>query len=257
MADVLPLEGTGLTVQRGGRALLDSVSIRIGGHDRLVLLGPNGAGKSILLRVLVGLVRPDAGTVHWAGMPPDRARATRIGFVFQRPAFLRRSATANLRYVLGAAGVPRADRESRASAALAWAGLETVAQTPARSLSGGEQQRLAIARAMVTRPGLLILDEPTANLDPAATAAVEALVRDTSRNGVKTVVVTHDVAQARRLAETVVFLDRGRIAEEGPADGFFAAPSSAAARNYLDGRLPASPLAAGAAPASSLERIRP
>ena len=234
---VLPIRGAGLAIRRAGRALLDGVDIEIVPGPLTVIMGPNGAGKSLLLRVLATLVPPDAGTVTWAGTTPGRDRAPRLGFVFQKPVMLRRSAIDNVRYALKVAGVPRAERDRRATEALVEGGLSRLAGSPARVLSGGEQQRLAIVRALATRPEVLLLDEPTANLDPSATLAIETQVRDAHRGGTTVVFVTHDLGQARRLADEVAFVHHGRIAERGPADRFFNAPSSEAARAFIEGRL--------------------
>src|SRR5262245_39496578 len=173
---ILPIRGEGLTVERSGRRILDAVDIEIGGGGTLVLMGPNGAGKSVLVRVLAGLVEPTAGRVAWAGTPPDRRRAPKLGFVFQRPVHLRRSALANIAYALAVSGVPKQERLARAEAALKRGRIAHLAQSPARVLSGGEQQLLSLARALATEPEILILDEPTAALDPAATGAIEDLL---------------------------------------------------------------------------------
>lgn len=233
----LPIRGAELAIHRAGRPLLDGVDLTIAPGPLTVIMGPNGAGKSLLLRVLAALIRPDAGSVSWAGTAPDRRRAPRIGFVFQKPVMLRRSALDNVRYALKVAGFPRAERERRAADALTGAGLERLAGSPARVLSGGEQQRLAIARALATQPEVLLLDEPTANLDPTATAAIENQVRRAHETGTTVVFVTHDLGQARRLADDIVFLHRGRVAERAGADRFFTRPSSEAATAFIEGRL--------------------
>ncbi len=232
---VLPIAADGLVMERAGRRIIDNIGLVIEGHGISVVMGPNGAGKSVLLRLLTGLVSPDAGRVTWAGRRPDRARAPSVGLVFQKPVLLRRSSLANVRYALRSGG--RADRARRAGQALARAGLTHLAATPARMLSGGEQQRLALARALAPDPEVLLLDEPCANLDPAATAAIEALIRDAKARGTRIVLVTHDIAQAKRLADDVTFLHDGRIVEQAPAADFFEQPASSAGRAYLDGRL--------------------
>lgn len=234
---VLPLRATGVSIRRGGRALLDRIDIVVEPGPLTVIMGPNGAGKSLLLRVLATLIRPDAGMVTWGGAVPDRGRAPRLGFVFQKPVMLRRSAVDNVRYALKAAGIPRGERDDRAVAALAAAGLDRLAGSPARVLSGGEQQRLAIARALATGPEVLLLDEPTANLDPAATQAIENQVVAAHRAGTTVVFVTHDLGQARRLANDVVFMHRGQVAERTAASRFFSEPSSEAATAFIEGRL--------------------
>jgi ABC-type tungstate transport system substrate-binding protein/ABC-type multidrug transport system ATPase subunit len=232
---VLPIMGRGLLLERGGRRIIDNMDFTIEGEGLSVVMGPNGAGKSVLLRLLTGLLKPDAGTVSWAGARPDRAGAPSVGMVFQKPVLLRRSALANVRYVLRAG--TRAERTRMAEEALAWAGLLHLARTPARLLSGGQQQRLAIARALAPDPEVLLLDEPCANLDPAATAAIEALIGDARARGTKVVLVTHDVAQAKRVADDITFIHDGRIDEQAPAAAFFEDPQSPASRAYLDGRL--------------------
>jgi tungstate transport system ATP-binding protein len=207
---VLPIECRGVAVTRRGRALLDRVDFDVGAGGVTVLMGPNGAGKSLLLRVLANLVAPDRGAVRWAGASPDRPRAQRLGFVFQKPVMLRRSVTQNLTFALAAAGVPRRARAVRVGELLALASLSQLARSPARVLSGGEQQRLAIARA---------------------------LVGAARGRGVKILLVTHDVGQGRRLADEVVFLHQGCVTERTPASRFFDQPASEPARAFLDGRL--------------------
>lgn len=232
---VLPIVGRGLVLQRGGRRIIDNLDITVNGGGISVVMGPNGAGKSVLLRLLTGLLSPDAGTVSWGGHQPDRLRAPLVGMVFQKPVLLRRSALANVRYVLKRGN--RAERNKRAGEALARAGLGHLADVPARLLSGGEQQRLALARALAPEPEVLLLDEPCANLDPAATAAIEALILDARVRGTRILLITHDIAQAKRLADDITFLHEGRVVEQGPAASFFETPASKAGRAYLEGRL--------------------
>ncbi len=232
---VLPITAGGLVLERAGRRIIDEIDLSIAGHGISVIMGPNGAGKSVLLRLLTGLLTPDAGVVRWAGRRADRARAPAVGLVFQKPVLLRRSALANVRYALRRGS--HAERTRRAGDALDRAGLGHLARSPARLLSGGEQQRLALARALAPDPEVLLLDEPCANLDPAATAAIEALIGDAKARGTKVVLVTHDVAQAKRLADDITFIHDGRIVEQAPADSFFDHPASEAGHAYLEGRL--------------------
>ena len=234
---ILPIRGDGLVFERGGRRILDGIDIEIGGTGTLVLIGPNGAGKSLLVRVLAGLVAPTAGQVTWAGAAPDRRRAPRIGFVFQRPVLLRRSALANIEYALAVAGVARPERGRRAHAALERARLTHLAHSPARVLSGGEQQLLSIARALATGPDILILDEPTSNLDPSATTAIEGLIGAVRSEGTRVVLITHDLGQARRLADEVAFLHHGRIIERTPSAAFLAQPATAEAQAFMRGEI--------------------
>ncbi|NQW08874.1 MAG: ATP-binding cassette domain-containing protein [Alphaproteobacteria bacterium] len=235
--EVLPLVARALGLWRDGRTLLDNVDLRVEVGPLTVIMGPNGAGKSLLLRLLAGLIAPDAGSVTWAGRAPDRVRIKRLGFVFQAPVLLRRSVADNLRYALRAAGIPKAEWHERTASALAEVGLDRLADAPARVLSGGEQQKLALARALAPGPEVLLMDEPTANLDPTATAAIEDRVGRARDAGTTIVFVTHDLGQAKRLAGRVVFLHRGRVTEDAPAARFFDAPASEPAAAFIEGRL--------------------
>jgi len=233
---VLPLALEDVGLELGGHRLLAGITCRIGAGTRTVVLGPNGAGKSLLLRLCHGLLRPSAGTIRWAA--DDAALVRRAqALVFQRPVLLRRSAIANVEYALAVRGVPRRERRPRAAAALARVGLEDLAARPARVLSGGEQQRLALARAWALGPRVLFLDEPSANLDPAATRMIEAAIRAMHAEGVKIVMTTHDLAQARRLADEILFLHKGRLIEHAEAAAFFRRPRSAEARAFVAGEL--------------------
>ena len=236
-AGLLPLEARGVGVVRQGKALLSDVSLTLRAGEPTVIMGANGAGKSLLLRVLNGLIAPDSGSVSWgegSGVDADVA-GRRSALVFQRPTLLRRSALANIEFVLSHR--PRAARRQTAQEILDQAGLGLLAATPARQLSGGEQQRLAMARALASYPEVLFLDEPAASLDPAATAAVERMICAAVASGTKVILVTHDIGQARRLAGEVIFLAAGQVAEVTRAATFFARAQSAAARAYLKGEL--------------------
>lgn len=234
----MPLEAHEVVLDRDGRCLIDRLDLVIAPRPGItVLLGPNGAGKSLLLELLAGLLTPDGGTVTWAGQRPSSGVSKRIGFVFQKPVLLRRSALANIAFSLAATGCPKAEVDAKAAQALSAAGLAECADQPARSLSGGEQQRLALARAMSCGPELLVLDEPTAHLDPASVAAIEKLVIHAASIGTVVLLVTHDIAQARRLAGDIVFMHRGRILESKAAPAFFAGPDTKEARAYLAGHL--------------------
>ena len=235
----LPLRAEGLRYAANGVPILDGVSFALEAGPPALIIGPNGAGKSVLLRVLHGLVPPTGGAVRWAGEGRNGGRPAmpRDAMVFQRPVMLRRSVLANAAYPLKLAGLPRAERQARARAALARVGLDGMADRPARRLSGGEQQRLALARASVLNPEVLFLDEPTASLDPAATRAVEDIVSDIAAQGTKVVMTTQDLGQARRMAGEVLFLHRGRLLEHAPAAEFFAGPRAPEAAAFLRGEL--------------------
>jgi tungstate transport system ATP-binding protein len=219
----------------GGVTILDRVSLAFAAGAPAVLIGPNGAGKTTLLRLLMGLVAPVRGRVTWGGR--EAAEPAHRAIVFQRPVMLRRSAAGNIRYALAAAGVPRAKRASRVDELAAVVGLAELGRRPARKLSGGEQQRLALARALAKEPQILLLDEPTASLDPAATKAIEDVIRSVAARGIKVVMSTHDLGEARRLAGEIVLMHRGRVIESGAADTFFAAPRTEEARRFMRGEL--------------------
>lgn len=221
-----------LRLRLGETQVLDGVSLGLGARGCTVIMGPNGAGKSVLLRCMHGLIAADAGQVSWSGVPAADATA-RQAMVFQKPVLLRRSVAANVDFVLRAR---RKDR-SRTMALLEHVGLADKARRPARALSGGEQQRLALARALALDPEVLLLDEPTASLDPPSVQMIEAIVTRARDAGTRIIMVTHDAGQARRLADDVVFLHRGRVAEHSAAQQFFPVPQSQAARDYLDGRI--------------------
>jgi tungstate transport system ATP-binding protein len=233
---ILPLRLERVGYAAGGKALIEEVSLEIGAGPLTVLLGPNGAGKSLVLRLCHGLIRPTAGRVLWLGPEGARPRLHQA-MVFQRPVMLRRSAAANIDYALSARGIPAQERRRRIHEALAETGLSDLGDRPARVLSIGEQQRLALARAWALEPQVLFLDEPTASLDPAATRAVEEIVLRIHGAGTKIVMTTHDLGQARRLADEVLFLHRGRLLEQMPAARFFQAPSTPEAAAFIQGEL--------------------
>jgi tungstate transport system ATP-binding protein len=234
---LLPLELDQLVFAVGGRRIIDGISLRFDAGPRTVIVGPNGAGKSVLLRLCHGLLQPTSGTIRWTSPePPGGPR--RQAMVFQRPVLLRRTAVANVAYALAIGGVSRAQRLQRALDALRRVGLERLAKHPARVLSGGEQQRLALARAWALSPEVLFLDEPTASLDPGATQEIEKGIAAMHASGTKIVMVTHNLGQARRLGDEILFMHQGRLAERAPADRFFRQPESREATQFLEGELP-------------------
>ncbi|WP_422367257.1 ATP-binding cassette domain-containing protein [Pelagibius sp.] len=224
----------GLVLERGGKAVIDGLSLDLGPSGVTAFMGPNGAGKSLTLRLIAGLIAPTAGTIHFA---KGRPLPQQIALVFQKPVLLRRSVRANLDHALKTFGMARRERPARVAELLALGQLEALADRPARVLSGGEQQRVAMVRALAASPKYLLLDEPTASLDPQATAAIEALVMRAAADGVRVILVTHEAGQAQRLADDICFLHKGRLLEAAPAALFFQAPKSAEARAYLAGDL--------------------
>jgi tungstate transport system ATP-binding protein len=231
----LPIVLEDVSVRSGAVTIVDRMSLDLAAGAPTVLIGPNGAGKSSLIRLAMGLLSPTGGRVTWGGRA--QALGGRRSIVFQRPVMLRRTAGRNVAYALAAAGMERGRRAARIADLLDRVGLQGLGERPARRLSAGEQQRLALARALACEPEILLLDEPTASLDPASTKAVEDIVRSAAGGGVKIVMATHDLGQARRLGHDIVFLVRGRVAERAPADRFFTAPATPEAATFLRGGL--------------------
>jgi len=233
--ELIPLAFNDVQLRAGDVPILRGLTVTLSPGAPTVLIGPNGSGKTTLLRVAMGLVAPSGGCITWGGdreaAPPRRA------IVFQRPVMLRRSVSGNLLFALRAAGLAKNERERRAAELLRLVGLESFSSRPARRLSGGEQQRLALARALARDPAVLFLDEPTASLDPAATKSIEDIIRTLASRGIKIVMSTHDLGEARRLAGEVVLLHQGSVVESGPAETFFAGPSTDYGRRFIAGEL--------------------
>ncbi|HRD78530.1 MAG TPA: ATP-binding cassette domain-containing protein [Hyphomicrobiaceae bacterium] len=229
----LPLvfERVGFTA--GGTRVLTEVSLTLAPGAPTFVLGPNGAGKTTLLKLAAGLHAPTTGAIRYAGLA--KAPKGALAIMFQKPVMLRRSAAANIAYALWAAG--RSATVADITRLLELANIAPLSNRPARRLSGGEQQRLALVRALARDPEVLLLDEPTASLDPAATRLVEDIIRRIAASGVKIVMTTHDLGQARRLAGEAILFAGGRLVEQTAADRFFSGPSSEAARRFLTGEL--------------------
>lgn len=239
------LRARGLCFDAGNKRLIERVDAEILPRRCTVVMGANGAGKSLLLRLLHGLIRPSAGEVLWQGRPLDREGRRGQAMVFQRPVLLRRSVLANLRFALAVRGIGGRQRATREAEALQRARLRDLADRPARVLSGGEQQRLAVARALACAPRVLFLDEPTASLDPASTHAIERQIQQAHESGVTIVLVTQDQGQARRLGDDLIFLHGGGVVETGRVPEVLDAPRSEEARAWLEGRLHLDPSSRG------------
>ncbi|MEH6824633.1 MAG: phosphate ABC transporter ATP-binding protein [Motiliproteus sp.] len=233
---ILPLELRSVNFEAQGKHLIKDISCTFEQGLRTIIIGPNGAGKSLFLRLCHGLLQPASGQVVWhGGAEQDVIRSQ--GMVFQRPVMLRRSVHANVDYALSVRGVPRKMRNTIIDEVLQRTGLSRFASYPARQLSFGEQQRLALARAWALQPQILFLDEPTASLDPPATHLVEQIIEAIHSAGTRIVMTTHDLGQARRLADEVMFLHRGRLLEHAPAPAFFEQPQNDLARAFVGGEL--------------------
>jgi len=233
MASILPLRLEAVRLAIGDTQIAEDFTLTLEAGAPTVVVGANGAGKSTLLRLCHGLVAPSAGALVWARDP-----AGLQAMVFQRPSMLRRSALANVAYGLKLRGIDRAARTQIARDRLQRVGLAAIADRPARVLSGGEQARVALARAWALSPQILFLDEPTASLDPAATRALEEIVLAMAAEGTKIVMTTHNLGQARRLASDIVFLHRGRVREHTQVERFFKSPGTPEAAAFLAGELP-------------------
>lgn len=235
VAPILPMTMSQAVLRRGGHRILGPVTLTLQGRGITIVLGPNGAGKTSLLRAMHGLDRLRSGSVSWA-VPTEAARK-RQAFVFQTPILMRRSVRDCIAFPLTLAGHSRRDARQQASAMAERVGLAGHLDQPAQSLSGGERQKMAIARALVCAPQVLFLDEPCANLDGRSTAEIEAILLAAREGGTRIVMATHNVGQARRLADDVLFVHRGLLHESGPAAGFFSNPQTPEARAHLQGDL--------------------
>jgi len=227
--------------------VLDVAEVGFGQVACSAIIGPNGAGKSLLLRTLGGLLAPDEGAITWGNQPAlrpqrrakssEKSRRLAVGYVTQRPILLARSAQRNLEYALLARHSEGDKRRELAAAALQAAGLAAIANTPAQRLSAGEQQRLALARALALEPAILLLDEPTASVDPVSTAPIEQMLQQACRDGLRVVLVSHDLNQVKRLADEVVMMHQGAVVEQQNVGSFFDAPRSDITRRWLAGEL--------------------
>ncbi len=234
-ASILPLALDNVSFKIGTMRLIKDMTCEFNVGPRTAIVGPNGAGKSLLLRLCHGLLQPSTGTITW--------RADKIAvrdaqaMVFQRPVMLRRTVAANVDYALKLRGLPSNERQNRTTDALSRVGLKRLKNSPARVLSFGEQQKLALARVWALKPEVLFLDEPTASLDPAATHDVEEIIQAIHAEGTRIIMTTHDLSQARRIADDVMFLHRGRLLEQAPAKQFFTLPKNDLAQAFLRGEL--------------------
>jgi tungstate transport system ATP-binding protein len=235
-ASILPLQVDGLGFDAGGRRLLGEVSLTLPAGGMVALLGPNGAGKSLLLRLIHGLLVPTRGRIVWQN-GGRVAGVKRHAWLPQVPVMLRRSVSACLHHGLAAGRIPRGQRARIAAETLERFGLSALADQPARLLSGGDQQSLAIARAAALAPDVLLLDEPTAHLDPGATRELEVLLTSLADEGTTILFSTHDFAQARRLAARAMVLIAGDVADDGPLARVMSSPNGLAVQAFLKGDL--------------------
>jgi len=233
VTSLFPLNLTDVQVRRKGKTVLGPVTITLGAFGLTIIVGPNGSGKTTLLRAMHGVERISAGQVQWA--VPSQIARERQAYVFQSPIMLRRSVTENLYYPLGLSGMSRADAAPLIANWITQIGLNGADQTQATRLSGGERQKLAIARALIRKPDVLFLDEPCANLDGRGTREIETLLLMARDAGTRIVMATHDLGQAKRLATDAMFILNGQIHETAPTPTFFNAPRTAQLAGFLSG----------------------
>lgn len=230
---ILPLILKEAVVRKGGVQIVGPVDFVLEGTGCSVLIGPNGAGKTTLLRLMHGLEKARSGSVTWQGA--QKEVRLRQSFVFQTPVVMRRSVRENIAYPLLVRGTRHKEALRKADHWIEQVGLTASGHKQAHILSGGERQKLALARAMITTPDVLFLDEPTTNLDGASTQEIEALILEAKKLGVRIIMATHDFGQSRRLGDEIVFLYRGQIHERARIETFFDSPATEEARTFIDG----------------------
>ncbi len=232
-ASILPLKLSGATAHFRKKSLVGPVDLTIAGRGITMVIGPNGAGKTTLLRLMHGLQRLSGGTIEWA--QKNALVQRKQAYVFQSPIMMRRRVIDSIAFPLTLHGM---DKKSARHQAKIWAGrvgLDHVLHSWAPMLSGGEKQKLALARALIYQPEILFLDEPCANLDGRSTRDIEAILQETQQAGTRIVMATHDMGQVRRLGSDVVFIYRGKVHEQGDMQTFFAAPQTPEAQAFIKG----------------------
>ena len=232
----LPLSVKELAYSKNKSKLISDVNLEITGSGSTIILGHNGAGKSLLLKLLHGVIEPTTGSISWNKETPNTRQYWR-SFLLQKPTFFKRSVRYNIEFVLDIAGTPKQERPARCDEALKICGMEDLSERNAHSLSGGEQQKLSLARARVLKPDVLLLDEPTVALDPPFTLSFEEIMQRFKQSHTKVIMTTHDLAQAKRLADEIVFIYNGKVLEQSPAEQFFNQPKSAEAMKFISGQL--------------------
>lgn len=230
----LPIYIKDLSLILDERKILSSLNLSINSDDVTVIMGPNGAGKSIFLKILNGILTPTSGCITWNNKKQFSDTLNTQAFVFQKPILLRRSVIANLDYMDSVLGYKKKISKDRL---LEIVQLQKQKNQPARMLSLGEQQRLSLIRSLMLRPNLLLLDEPTANLDPASTKIIEDIILNLKMMGIKIIFVTHNILQAKRIADEIIFLNEGKMVEHLNKQEFFSNSKSIEVQNYLNGIL--------------------
>ena len=232
----LPLVVRDVTYKSQDSVLIDNINMEVTSNHSTIILGHNGSGKSLLLKLLHGVIAPSSGSITWNRMIPSSQQYWRT-FLLQRPTFFHQTVLFNIEFVLKIAHTPKNEFKSRCEQALEICGLTNLADRNTQSLSGGELQKLSLARAWVLDPSVVLLDEPTVALDPPSVIGFENVIRQFEASNTKVIMTTHDIAQAKRLATEVIFIDKGKILEQSPASQFFTTPQSEQAKSFLGGKL--------------------
>ena len=230
---MFPLIAENLVVEFKGQRILGPIGLNLSKGDIAVILGPNGSGKTTLLKSLHGIIKIKHGAISWS-CPKSESMAKQM-FVFQSPVMLRRSVFENLTYPLTLCKTPKAEINRLADEWVSRISLKEVIHVAATRLSGGEKQKLALARALITKPEMLFLDEPTASLDGKTTLEIEKLLQNSAENGTTIMMSTHDIGQAKRLAKNILFLNKGKLESTQPAQTFFREPMSNNASKFIAG----------------------
>ena len=232
--DLTPIQFVDVSVVLGQKLILDKINCKIKSNSITAVLGPNGAGKSIFLQTINGLVSIQSGRLTFNSMQNNQEIREQQAMVFQTPVLLRRTVMANMQFV---SNLRNKKSNQLLKNLLDKVGLEGYEEKPARLLSGGEKQRLSMARALIVNPSLLLLDEPTANLDPYSLNLIEDLVLEENSIGKTVIFTTHDMSQAKRLATDVIFLNKGKVLEQTVSKTFFKKPKTFEAQKYINGEI--------------------
>ena len=232
----LPLLTKDITYKVNGTKLINGISLEVNTHGSTIILGHNGSGKSLLLKLLHGVIAPSSGQVTWNNHTPTTKQHWRT-FLLQTPTFFKQTALYNIEFVLRIAGIPTSEHKKRCQQALEICGLTNISHRNTHSLSGGELQKLSLARAWVLNPCVVLLDEPTVALDPPSVLGFENIIHRFKQSDTKVIMTTHDLAQAKRLADEIIFIDAGKVIEQSSAEKFFLGPQSTQAKNFISGEL--------------------
>lgn len=232
--DLLPIKLQSVSYFPNNNEIISNTNLAIESQGITVIMGPNGSGKSVLVRLLHGLIKPTTGSIKYGKNFLCKSIRKKQAMVFQTPVLLRRSVLANMTFVDSIRG--RINIKN-CKDILELLGLEQFQFHAAHLLSAGEKQRLALARALVLSPRVLFLDEPTANLDPSSIHLIEQIIKDANNAGVKIIFITHDINQAKRIADDIIFIHRGKVLEHTNTKTFFKKPQTVETASYLDGKI--------------------